>query len=296
MFTTQRNNPRVSIHLSVLHLRMIGLVVFFILTLLTGCATRTLLVTERTQVTRYPIGSKNGPVVFIPPGKVGSIHKVQIVKQHVFALTTQFLVIMDLQGQIQEQISLPAEAGHIIDFAVLPAGDFALFDNRRDHVYFIDSTGIVKTSVPLPEADEQLQGMCGIVVGNRLVFTGGDIRRILQIDLDTYEISVFKDLSYLPMPSSGRLAYSERVYYLCLLKKVYSFRSADDTPKLVAELPEGYIMEMKIAGNIAFLAVNGMIGSEDRIGSVYELNLKSGAYEKIVMNLERPSDLELIDS
>ena len=138
--------------------------------------------------------------------------------------------------------------------------------------------------------------MNGIVVGNKLVISEDGFKRIVQIGLDDYNVSVFRDFSGVPRVWLGAIAYSNKVYYVAQAKRMYSFRDNNEDPILLAELPESNISGIDICGKTAFVVVNGLSneGSQKRIGSVYKLDLATGKYEKFIDQLQYPTDIELL--
>jgi hypothetical protein len=102
---------------------------------------------------------------------------------------------IDHSGSLINMVTRPAEIPFVRYFSVLPDGGFATFDNVEDEVYFMDAAGNYITKVAMPDSSSaNLQNLKGVVRDNTLLVSETGRRKIMAIDLATYEVSVFKDL------------------------------------------------------------------------------------------------------
>ena len=191
----------------------------------------------------------------------------------------------DLQGHYLQTITTPSQAKDYLTFAALPGGRFALLDNLNDKVFFIDAAGSLLATTPMrPSADNHYQNVDGVVVGNRLIVSEDGDRQILQIDLTTYQASVFKDLSNVPVPSLGPIDYADGTFYVGAGLSLYSFTEWGG-PVKVADVPEKNITGLVVVGQSAYVCVN--LG-----GKIYKINLTDGTAGLLASGLSLPMDLE----
>ena len=271
---------------------LVGVLVF----IFSGCSSKkpSALVCEKNQISQHELFDREESSTFLKIESSGSIRKIDSSKNEVFCLQRKKIVVLDMEGQVLREIKLPEQILYALNLVVLPDGGYAILDNRNDNIYFIDFTGGYQRTVSMVEKpNEHLQSMNGIVVGNRLVISEDGFRRILQIDLEDYNLSVLRDFS---RGRIGAIAHSNNVYYVAQINRIFSFLAYDDEPKLITELPESNITGIDIFDNTAFIVVNGLSneGTNKRIGSVYNLNLTTGEYEKMIGQLQYPTDIELL--
>jgi hypothetical protein len=191
----------------------------------------------------------------------------------------------DLQGQYLKTIGPPPEAKDYLTFVALPEDRFALLDNLNDKVFIIDDGGSLLATVPIrPYPDNSAQSVDGVVVGDRLILSEDGYGHILQIDLTTYQLTIFKDLSDLPDVFLGAIAYADGTYYICTDRSLYSF-TATGSPVKVAEVPEKNITGIVVFDASAYVTVNFS-------GRIYEVDLGSGAVRLLSGELNYPLDLE----
>lgn len=194
------------------------------------------------------------------------------------------ILVHDLDGNYLRTIPTPSQVTQYLEFVTLPDGRIALLDNINDKIYFIDSSGnLLTTTNILDSPDSYYQNLDGVVVGNRLIFSEDGNNHILQIDLDTYEKSIFKDLSSLPH-WLGAITYAEGQYYICGPRTVYSFVDGGNVTK-IAEVPEGNITGIVVVDNYAYVSVN--FG-----GKIYKIDLSNGTNTIFTSGLNYPKDLE----
>ena len=133
------------------------------------------------------------------------------------------ILVYDLEGNYLRTILTPSQASQYLDFVTLPDGRIALMDNANDKIYFVNSSGdLLATTNILDNPDDIWQNLDGIVVNNQLVFSEDGQKRILKIDLTTYQKSIFKNLTSLPGAWLGAIAYADGQYYLATSSRVHS--------------------------------------------------------------------------
>jgi len=197
------------------------------------------------------------------------------------------IVVYDLTGHYLESIPTPAAAAKYLDFVALPDRRFALLDNQNDKAFFIDDSGrLLATTSLLTPADNHLQTLKGIVVGNRLILSHDGNNQVLAVDLATYRLSIFKNLGYLP-GLLGDIAYANGTYYLVVGGRwVYSFTESGN-PVLVGGIPEGNATGICVLDDFAYLSVN----SANR---VYRLDLRTGEARVLASDLKYLRDIECV--
>ena len=194
------------------------------------------------------------------------------------------ILVYDLQGNYLKTIPIPPQASEYLCFVTLPNERIALLDNSNDKVYFIDSSGsLLATTNILDTPDYQAQNLDGVVVNNRLILSEDGNNHILQIDLDTYEKSIFRDLTSLPH-WLGAITCSEGQYYICGPQTIYAFSEVGDIVQ-IAEISERNITGIVVIGNSAYVSVNFA-------GKIYKVDLSNGASSMFASDLNYPKDLE----
>lgn len=193
------------------------------------------------------------------------------------------IVVYDLQGNYRKTIPVPSQASEYLKFVALPEEQFALLDNTNDRVFFIDDRGNLLGTASIQDPRGSLQHLDGVVAGNRLIVSHDGQQHVLQIDLTTYEVSLFKDLSSLS-DRLGPIAHADGEYYICGPRAIYAFSESDSAVQ-VAEIPEGNITGITVIDDLAYLSVNFT-------GEIYEVDLRSGTASVLVSGLDYPVDLE----
>ena len=208
---------------------------------------------------------------------------VEILNDRIFIINFEQSIIeeYDIDGSLINTISTPNGYRW---FTVLPNYDFALFSNSEDNIVFIDYQGNTLATVNMINPSPgQLQNLDGIVVNNSLILSENGNNQILKVDLATYEISIFNDLSNLT-GWLGAITYDSGIYYICQATTIYSFIEGQNE-NLVSTLPEGNITGIVINDNFAFVTINFS-------GRIYKVNLTTGASEIFSENLNYPKDIE----
>ncbi|UCG87590.1 MAG: fibronectin type III domain-containing protein [Gemmatimonadota bacterium] len=194
----------------------------------------------------------------------------------------------DLDGMLVRRIPVPDDIPGYINFAALPGDRFALMSHSLDSIYFIDDAGNRLADLGILEApDNSLQNLDGIVVGDAFIISDDGNNHLLRVDLNTYEMSVFRDLSNLS-GWLGAIAYRHGYYYICQAQKIYRFQESGHL-ELIAELgPDLYnITAIVVAGGHSFVTLNFA-------GAIYRVNDATGQVTSFLEGLDYPTDLELI--
>ena len=267
--------------------------------MLAGCAApkAQLLVAEKDAISLLQLSTQTASLFCDRPGRV------EQSRNQIFVSSRRYLTVLHLNGTVLRQIPLPKEVPYFINFTILPNNAIALLNNNNDKVYFVDSEGkYLKTIDILQKPDRHLQNMHGIVVNNSLLISENGHKQIVQIDLSSYDVSIFRDLSHLG-GWLGAIGYNKGTYYVCQAKKIFSFTKEADVLQPVAELPEGNITGIVINDNKAYLSVNG-VGKAMRIdpkkkftiaaGAVYQVDLITGHISVVKEGLKYPKDLALL--
>ena len=196
-----------------------------------------------------------------------------------------YISVYTTEGVFLRNIAIPSSVTHFITFVILPDERIALLDNQYDKVYFLDSSGNFITSVNILDVpDNHLQNVDGVVVNNELILSEDGNNHILQINLTTYQKTIFKDLSEIPS-WLGAITYSNGYYYLCGPSSIYRFSENSGATK-VAEIPDYNIVGIVVVNDYAYVSVN--FG-----GKIYKVDLKSGISEVLTSGLNYPQDLEV---
>jgi len=142
---------------------------------------------------------------------------------------------------------------------------------------------LIKATGMLHAADSHGQNTCGIVVGDDLIVCEDGNRKLLRVNLKSYEVSVLRNLSQL-RPWLGQLVWQNNTYYVSTPNSVYSFKGADDPLQKLFELSDRNITGLVIDGDSAYVSLNSS-------GSIQQVNLKDGTVEVLVSGLQRPEGL-----
>jgi outer membrane protein assembly factor BamB len=121
----------------------------------------------------------------------------------------------------------------------------------------------------------------------KLVFSGIGGNQIAAVDLETFELSVFRDLKAL-RGSMGTITFADGRDYVRLSKKIYSFSANSEEVKLVASLPEGNIVGVVVVGARLVVAVNG--------GFLYQIDLETGKVSQLGGKIKWVENVMLLDT
>jgi thiol-disulfide isomerase/thioredoxin len=197
------------------------------------------------------------------------------------------VTVYNIAGVQVRTIPVPAELPKFTGYVVIPDGRVAFLDNIDDTIGFADRTGKYLRTVRMRrQPDDHLQNTAGTIVDNRLIVSEDGDKRLLAVDLDTYEVTVFRDLKHLPGPWLGAITAAEGKVYLCTPNQVFSFSPDDATEHHVATLPEG-------VGNITGIVYQAgrLFVVANSTGDLHEIDVASGTTRRIAGGLDYPEGL-----
>ncbi len=179
----------------------------------------------------------------------------------------------------------PPEVTRVTSFSMLPDGRVAYAENWTDSVFFVSPSGMLIEAVELPDASTLNQGMSGLVVGNDLIISETGSRRLARIDLATYEVSVFKDLSDLS-GWLGDIEYLDGMYYLTQWESLHEFTGTGE-PTELAHFADGSILGVAVVGTSAFVTSRNE-------GKIYRVNIPTGTIEVFAEGFDSPYEIEYL--
>lgn len=207
------------------------------------------------------------------------------VHAHSFSLDEWAIHVLDLEGNLLEILEFPEEVTWSAGFTILPDGRFAVYNNDDDEVYFLNSDFSYQTKIAVAKNGSR-QVMKGIVVGNDLILCENGFQKLLKIDLNTYDVTEFRDFSHLNESFLASLAYSDGIFYLGGRNNIYSFKEGEPE-KLVATLPTVANVDIEVDGKYAFVASN--FG-----GKIYQIDLSDGSFSDFISLILNPQDIEIV--
>ena len=196
------------------------------------------------------------------------------------------ILVNNLNGKPLGAVPLPSGLFYL-SFTVLPAGRFALLDNGLDKIHIIDSAGKLLATVDLlPQPDDQLQYLDGIVMGNRLLVSDDSAMQLFAIDLQTYQKTTFAKSAMLPSSMLGAMAQADHKLYVANSLTIYEVPE-NGRAKGVTALPwtGGGITGMTVVGSSIYACTN--VG-----GAVYRVNLVDRSVTLVASDLYAPWGLE----
>lgn len=193
-------------------------------------------------------------------------------------------------GQVIGGPGRPPEVSRVTDFTMLPDGGVAFGENWTDSVFFVDPDGVFLEAVQLPEASSMNQNMHGVVVGDDLIISETGSRKLARINLSTYEVSVFKDLSQLS-GWLGDIEYLDGTYYLTQWESLHEFTETGDPVELV-HFGDGSILGVAVVGTSAFVA--GRNETDPNEGMIYRVDIPTGTVEVFVQGFHDPYEIEYL--
>jgi len=192
--------------------------------------------------------------------------------------------IYDFDFQKTGEITIP-EGVEWWEFAVVGEDEVALIDHDSDTATFISFTGDIRAEVTMADpADDNLQCIRPVLVEDKLVVLDGGDDRMLSIDLETYEVEVIR--STWAVGPACALTYANGRFYHGASSNIYSF-TADEEETLLATIPGAFIADIVVLGRMAFFPA-------DNGNAVYQVDLESGAYSKLVPDLKSPISIVLL--
>ena len=213
---------------------------------------------------------------------------------HVYVQQGPIITVYDIDGREQRSFEIPSEIKFYLSFYILTDGRIAFFDNEVDVVYFTDKNGQYLQTVSLGVGrNSRLQVMRGIQVGDKLIISQNGFNELMSIDLNSYEISLFRSLKQLD-GWLGAIAYSDGTYYLCQSQDIYSFTSNSDELQKLATTPTGNITQVIEQNGKLLVATNGRATRPARKGALYSIDLKDGKISEIRNADKNPTSLILL--
>lgn len=196
--------------------------------------------------------------------------------------------VYDLMGNFRRIIPIPSSiSGKFLQLTILPDGRLVFMDNQNDKIYFANSSGSLLSTVNIREQpDSLLQNLYGVVVGNHLIVSEDGSKRLIQIDVNTYQKSLFRDLSSLPDTWLGAIIFANGTYYICGPQTVYQFTEGSDVTQ-VAQLPNDIynITGIRIVDDFAFVSVNFA-------GEIQKIDLNNRIPTVLISGLNSPRALQ----
>lgn len=216
----------------------------------------------------------------------------QSVTDYVYVQRDSKITVYDAKGNEQRSFEIPSEVKFHLGFTVLPDGRMAFFDNQYDAIYFVGKDGKhLKTVAISEQPDRRMQNMDGVTVGDKLIVSENGYNELLSVDLQTYDLSVFRNLTQLE-GWLGAIAYADGVYYICQSRDIYSFTSQSEDITKVATTPKGNIRRAIVVDGRLYLAVRVPQSSND--GGLYEIDPSSGEVSEVKNALSTPQGLMLL--
>ncbi len=192
---------------------------------------------------------------------------------------------IDYSGNIIGGPGQPPEVTAVSSFTILPDGGVAYAENSTDSVFFVNPGGEFIQAVELPDASTTNQFVIGVVVGSDLIISETGSRKLARIDLATYEVSIFKDLSHLS-GWLGDIEYLDGMYYLTQWESLYEFAETGDATE-IAHFDQGSILGVAAVGTSAFTISR----NEDRI---YRVDIPTGTVEIFAEGFNEPYEIEYL--
>lgn len=214
---------------------------------------------------------------------------LDVLGNRVYVMGNSAIAEFDVYGSWLRSIPIPDSTPWSVGFAALPGGRFAVMNNDKDSVYFVDSSGVlVAATGMIVSPNAALQNLAGVVVGDSLVISEDGSNHLLVADLNTYAIKVFYNLSNLS-GWLGAIDYRDGDYFLCQAQTVYRFDAARTQWRTIATLGTDLynIVDIVVAGGHSFVTLNFA-------GAIYRINNETGSVVRFIDGLDYPEDLELI--
>ena len=236
----------------------------------------------------YVVSTRAGSWLIDPFGNketfISVDRPIEVYDDHVYFLHWGYIRAYDEFRNCTNHINIHYQAPYYLDFVILPDMNFALLDNQNDQIYFIDSQGnYLGTANILDTPDNLWQNTDGIIAEGCLILSDNGYNQILKVDLNSYEVDIFKDLSHL-FGWIGAIDHVNGLYYLCQNMKIYVFLDGHEE-LLITSLPEENISGIVVNGKYAYVTVNFA-------GKIYRVDITTGEYGVFVENLDSPDDIE----
>lgn len=208
---------------------------------------------------------------------------VEVLGNRIFLAGSGRITEIDHQGQELTQVSSnPQVSGYV---TLLPDLGFATITNHTDLIYLANPSGALNDTIEIPNPASELQNICGVVVGGRLIVSENGNNELFSVDLTTHETSVFRSVTD-GRGWLGAIDYHESTFYLCRSRLVQAFTEGGELHDLCT-LPAGNLTGIATAGRFAYVVVNFE-------GTLYRIDRTTGEYQLALRGLSYPADLEYV--
>jgi len=188
-------------------------------------------------------------------------------------------------GSVISTVTRPAGSpSRVTSFAAFDGG-FAFLENWGDTVTFVSESGTLIENVVMPEASELNQGLSTVVVGNQLVISETGNRKLVEADLTTRDMSIFKDMTQLTT-WLGDIDYSDGKYYMTQYEDIFEFTESGD-PEVLYHIAGGFMLHLAVVGKYVYAA-------DSHAGKIYRVDIFTGEGEVLVEGLATPRDIEFL--
>jgi hypothetical protein len=171
-------------------------------------------------------------------------------------------------------------------FAVLPDGGFAFLDYLADSIHFCDSAGNLLESIAMPNGNPKQQVADGVIAGDKLIVSENGNDQVIEVDLETYEATVFRDFSGQEPGYLSGIDYSRGWFYLCDAYDAVSMFTEEGTVTQLCQL-SGVLIGITVVGDYAYVTA----ANADK---VYKVNTNTGDSEEFLQGLNNPEDIEYV--
>ncbi|MHC4281218.1 MAG: NHL repeat-containing protein, partial [Planctomycetota bacterium] len=190
--------------------------------------------------------------------------RIRTMEGELFKLHDRQIIVTDMLGKELRRIPVPKDVRYAIGFIVIPDGRLAFLDNQNDTIYFTNAKGEhLKTVTFNDEPSSHWQHMDGVAIDNKLVVSENGNNQLISVDLSTYQLSIFRDLTNL-RGGLGTITYADGEYYICQRKEIYAFSEDSEGLRKIASTPEYNITGIAHAQGRLFVVVNGMSRIKER--------------------------------
>jgi hypothetical protein len=214
----------------------------------------------------------------------GSQTGVEVVGTRIF-LELATMIELDHDGNVVATTPYPPGVEYHYGFSAIPDGRFAMYDNANDKVYFMDAQGGFLRTVDIPQASGSGQFLGGVVVGNKLIVSETGTDKLFEIDLATYQTSIFKDVG----DSYGMLTdidYVRGTYYLGTCQQLLSFVDGGEID-VISTFEEPCLHGIAVHGRYAYVVLSFP-------GEIHKIDLSTGEQETLASGLDYAQDIEFI--
>jgi hypothetical protein len=214
---------------------------------------------------------------------------IEVVGTRIFVRTVSTILEYDHSGSVIDVIGDPDGVNDPYDFAALSEAKFALFNNNSDSVFITTSDGTLLAGVPMPDPSPgRLQNTRGVRIGDKLVISETGTTKVMEMDLTTYDIDVFRDFSgSSDLGWLGDIDYRGGRFYLARPTMVQRFTEIGDLEDVWDAGDEEHPVGIELLEDYAYVAMNFA-------GKIYKIDLSTGVAAVLIDGLTMPSDIEYI--